>query len=95
MGADGGIPGSASRVNVLSSSDVHTLPQYLSLDPISWGTQKFLRSGELRRALGFPLASASEDHMFRVSNFKPLAPVATEDVKLFRANVLNASIKAR
>ncbi|KAL9235435.1 hypothetical protein vseg_010193 [Gypsophila vaccaria] len=95
MGADGGVPANASRGNVLSSSDIPMLSQYLSLEPISLGAQKFMRSGELRRALGFSLANASEDHMFRVSNFKPSAPLSTEDLKLYKENVFNASVKAR
>ncbi|KAH9606434.1 hypothetical protein KSS87_002832 [Heliosperma pusillum] len=90
MGANGGIPG-----NAISSSNVQTLPQYLSLEQISFGNQKCMRSGELRRALGFPLASASEDHMFRISNFKPSASVAIVDIKNYKEDVLNASLKAR
>ncbi|XP_074294941.1 uncharacterized protein LOC141622822 isoform X2 [Silene latifolia] len=90
MGANGGIPG-----NAISSSNVQTLPQYLSLEQISLGNQKCMRSGELRRALGFPLSSASEDHMFRLSNFKPSAPVAIADLRNYKEDVLNSSLKAR
>ncbi|CAL1403946.1 unnamed protein product [Linum trigynum] len=81
-----------SRGNGTSPSDMPPLTECLHLEPIMLGSQKYTRSGELRRVLGF--GSASEDHSFGVSHPKP-PPVATEELKLFKESVLDASRKAR
>uniref|UniRef100_A0A803NCR0 Uncharacterized protein n=1 Tax=Chenopodium quinoa TaxID=63459 RepID=A0A803NCR0_CHEQI len=83
------------RGGVMASPDVPSLHQCLSLEHISFGTRKYTRSGELRRALGVSLGSTSEDLPVRASNFRPSPPVATEELKQIRESVLNASIKAR
>ncbi|KAI4322414.1 hypothetical protein L6164_022112 [Bauhinia variegata] len=71
------------------SSDMPPLPQCLPLDPITLGNQKYTRSGELRRVLGVPLGSTSEDHS------KPMPPVASGELKHFKESVQDASRKAR
>lgn len=85
----------SSRGSVTPSPDVPPLPQCLPLDPIILGNQKYTRSGELRRVLGVPLGSTSEDHSFGVAHPKPPPPVATEELKHFKESVQDASRKAR
>ena len=85
-----------SRGNAGLSSDMPPLPQYLPLELITLGNQKYTRSGELSRVLGVPLrSSTSEDHSFGVSYPKPSPPVATEELKNFKESVQDASRKAR
>ncbi|XVF05181.1 hypothetical protein REPUB_Repub05bG0149500 [Reevesia pubescens] len=85
-----------SRGNSGLSSDMPSLPQCLSLEPITLSNQKYTRSGELSRVLGVPLrSSTSEDHSFGVSHPKPSPPVATEELKNFKESVQDASRKAR
>ncbi|XVE59561.1 hypothetical protein DITRI_Ditri05aG0055900 [Diplodiscus trichospermus] len=85
-----------NRGNAGLSSDMPSLPQCLPLEPITLGNQKYTRSGELSRVLGFPLrSSASDDHSFGLSHPKPSAPVATEELKNFKESVQDASRKAR
>lgn len=89
-------PGSnVRRGNAAQSSAMPPLPQCLPLEPIMLGNQKCTRSGELRRVLGFPLGSTSEDHSFGVSNPKPPPSVATEELKNFKESVQDASRKSR
>ncbi|XP_050369602.1 uncharacterized protein LOC126787743 isoform X2 [Argentina anserina] len=89
-------PGSnVRRGNAAQSSAMPPLPQCLPLEPIMLGNQKCTRSGELRRVLGFPLGSASEDHSFGASNPKPTPSVATEELKSFKESVQDASRKSR
>ncbi|KAK8336318.1 hypothetical protein V6Z11_A09G114600 [Gossypium hirsutum] len=77
-------------------SDIPPLPQCLPLEPITLGSQKYTRSGELSRVLGIPLrSSTSEDHSFGVSHSKLSPPVATEELKDFKESVQDASRKAR
>ena len=95
MGADGVMSGFVSQGGAMSSPEVTSLQQCLSLEHISFGTPKYTRSGELRRALGVSLGSASEDLPFRASSFRPSPPVATEELKQIRESVSNSSIKAR
>ncbi|CAN1171397.1 hypothetical protein LINPERPRIM_LOCUS7948 [Linum perenne] len=84
---------SLNRVNATSPLDMPPLTDCLPLEPITLGGHKFTRSGELRRALGF--GSASEDHSFGLAHPKPSPPVATEDLKVFKESVQDASRKAR
>ncbi|GKV34926.1 hypothetical protein SLEP1_g43259 [Rubroshorea leprosula] len=78
-----------------SSSDIPPLSQCLCLDLITLGSQKYTRSGELRRALGVPPATTQEDHSFGVTHFKLTAPVATEELKHFKESVQDTSRKAK
>ena len=79
----------------ISLSGMPPLPQCLQLDPITLGNQKYTRSGELRRVLGVPLGSTSEDHSFGVPQSKSMAPVASGELKHFKESVQDASKKAR
>ncbi|KAB2012684.1 hypothetical protein ES319_D09G107600v1 [Gossypium barbadense] len=77
-------------------SDIPPLPQCLPLEPITLGSQKYTRAGELSRVLGIPLrSSTSEDHSFGVSHSKLSPPLATEELKNFKESVQDASRKAR
>ncbi|GMJ10702.1 SAGA complex subunit 1 [Hibiscus trionum] len=85
-----------SRGNAGLPSDMPPLPQCLALDPITLGSQRYTRSGELSRVLGVPFrSSTSEDHTFGVSHSKLSPPVATEELKNFKESVQDASRKAR
>ncbi|GMI97254.1 SAGA complex subunit 1 [Hibiscus trionum] len=85
-----------SRGNAGLPSDMPPLPQCLPLEPITLGSQRYTRSGELSRVLGVPLrSSTSEDHSFVVSHSKLSPPVATEELKNFKESVQDASRKAR
>lgn len=79
----------------ITSSDMPPLPQCLSLDPISLGNQKYTRSGELRKVLGVPLGSTSEDHSLGFPHRKPMAPVASGELKHLKESVQDTSRKAR
>jgi hypothetical protein len=84
-----------SRGSATLSPDMPPLPQYLPLDPISLGNQKYTRSGELRRVLGVPLGSTSEDHSFGGNHQKPPPPVATEELKHYKDSVQGTVRMAR
>lgn len=84
----------SSRGNAMLSSDLPLLSQCLPLEPITLDYLKYSRSGELRRVLGLTLGSTAEQ-AFGVAHFKPPTPVATEDIRHFRENVIDASRKAR
>ncbi|TXG73620.1 hypothetical protein EZV62_002199 [Acer yangbiense] len=84
-----------SRGSASLSPDMPPLPQYLPLDPITLGNQKYTRSGELRRVLGVPLGSSSEDHSFGVTHQKPPPPVATEELKHYKESVQGTVRMAR
>ncbi|KAL5765499.1 hypothetical protein ACOSP7_016116 [Xanthoceras sorbifolium] len=84
-----------SRVSATLSPDMPPLPQYLPLDPITLGSQKYTRSGELRRVLGVPLGSTQEDHSFGVTHQKPPPPVATEELKHYKESVQGTVRMAR
>ncbi|XP_027935578.1 uncharacterized protein LOC114190762 isoform X7 [Vigna unguiculata] len=64
-------------------------------DPITMGDQKYTRSGELRRVLGISFGNTLEDYAFGTANLKSPPPVATEELKLFKASVQEASVRAR
>ncbi|XP_071721715.1 uncharacterized protein [Rutidosis leptorrhynchoides] len=74
--------------------DVPPITQCLVLDPIVIGEQKYTRSGELRRALGISGGSTAEDSFFKSANARP-PPPSTEEIKRFKASVLDSSDKAR
>lgn len=85
----------SSQGSVTLPSDIPALPQCLPVDPITLGNQKNPRSGELRRVLGVPYGSMTEDHSFGVSQLKPPPPVATEELKHFKESVHDSTRKAR
>ncbi|GAV66623.1 hypothetical protein CFOL_v3_10133 [Cephalotus follicularis] len=84
-----------SRGIATLSADMQPLPQFLPLDPIILGNKKYTRSGELRRVLGVPLGSSSDDLSLGLAQSKPFLPVATEELKNFKESVQDASKKAR
>ncbi|XP_059628443.1 uncharacterized protein LOC132271164 isoform X2 [Cornus florida] len=85
----------ASRGSGSLTGDLPPLSQYLMLDPIMMGDQKYTRAGELRRVLGFSIGSAPEDNSFGAAHSKPPPPVAMDDLKRYKASVMDACIKAR
>ncbi|KAK8938704.1 hypothetical protein KSP39_PZI011460 [Platanthera zijinensis] len=86
---------SASSVsrNVSPTLEIPPLPHYLSLEPFSTTelNLKYSRQGELRRALGVSV----EEHSFGSLQSKPLPPIASEELKRFKASVLDTSTRAR
>ncbi|XP_008787937.1 uncharacterized protein LOC103705824 isoform X2 [Phoenix dactylifera] len=77
--------------NTAPSMEVPPVSQYLTLEPISMSEQKYTRSGELRRVLGISV----EEHSFGSVQSKPLPPIASEELKRFKASVLESSNRAR
>ncbi|XP_011076941.1 uncharacterized protein LOC105161066 isoform X3 [Sesamum indicum] len=75
-----------SRGSATSSGDVPSLSQCLMLEPIVMGDPKYLRSGDLRRVLGFSVGSNSEE--------RNSPPVAVEELKRLRASVADTCVKA-
>ncbi|XP_028772507.1 uncharacterized protein LOC114729635 [Neltuma alba] len=90
-----GSENNASSSSGITSSDMPPLPQCLPLDPIILGNPKYTRSGELRKVLGVPLGSTSEDHSLGVPHQKPMAPLASGELKHFKESVQVNSRKAR
>ncbi|MCL7035545.1 hypothetical protein MKW94_029911 [Papaver nudicaule] len=86
-------PASSRGNNGPLSAELPQLSQFLSLEMISIGDQKFTRSGELRRVLGVSLGSTSEDHFGAAHSKAP--PIALEELKRFRTSVSDTSNKAR
>ncbi|KAK4593328.1 hypothetical protein RGQ29_017447 [Quercus rubra] len=85
----------SSRGSATSMGDLPPLCECLTLDFIKMGDQKYTRSGELRRLLGISFGSSVEDNSFGAAHSKHPPPVATEDLKRFKASVRDASLKAR
>lgn len=77
-----------------SMGELPPLSQSLMLEPIAMGDQKS-RCGELRRVLGLSFGSAAEDNSFGAAHAKPTLPVTTEELRRFKASVVDASVKAR
>lgn len=87
---------SMSRGMATSTGDVPPLSQWLTLDPITMGDQKYIRLGDLiSKVLGTSIGTTAEDNAFGAAHAKPPPAVATEELKQFKANVLYGSIKAR
>ncbi|RDX83388.1 hypothetical protein CR513_35686 [Mucuna pruriens] len=84
-----------SRGNSTSAGDLSSVAQCLMLDPITMGDQKYTRSGELRRVLGISFGNTPEDYAFGTANLKSPPPVATEELKRFKASIQEASVRAR
>ncbi|XP_031742671.1 uncharacterized protein LOC101208951 isoform X2 [Cucumis sativus] len=88
-----GLGSSSSRGIASSTGDLPTLSQFLLLDPIKLGEQKYPRSEELKKVLEMSFGTNVEDSSFGSARVKH--PVAVEELKRFRACVLEASNKAR
>ena len=85
------VPGPGTSRNTSFSPEIPSLSQYLPLEPFLMSEQKFSRSGELRRVLGVTV----EDHSFGSAQFKPLLPIASEELKRFKASILESSTRTR
>ncbi|XP_016901989.2 uncharacterized protein LOC103496506 isoform X1 [Cucumis melo] len=88
-----GLGSSSSRGIASSTGDLPTLSQFLLLDPIKLGEQKYPRSEELKKVLEMSFGTNVEDSSFGSARVKH--PGAVEELKRFRACVLEASNKAR
>lgn len=71
------------------------LAQSLVLEQFSLGEQRPTRLAELRKVLGLPLGTTSEDLSVGPVHSKPPFPVAAEEVRRFKASVLDTNTKAR
>ncbi|XP_008784017.1 uncharacterized protein LOC103703090 isoform X3 [Phoenix dactylifera] len=85
------VSGPGASRNTAPSMEIPPVSQYLTLEPISMSEQKYTRSGELRRVLGLTV----EEHSFGSVQSKPLPPIASEELKRFKASVLESSNRAR
>ncbi|XP_060184209.1 uncharacterized protein LOC132613929 isoform X1 [Lycium barbarum] len=84
----------ASRGTGAVVGDLPSLSQCLMLEPIVMGDQKYPRSGELRRMLGFTVGSTSEDNSFGAAHLKSSLHVSMEELKRFRDSVAETCNKA-
>ncbi|CAL9202583.1 unnamed protein product [Musa hybrid cultivar] len=85
------VTGPSTSRNTASSAEIPHLLQYLSLEHFSMSEHKYSRSGELRRVLGVTV----EEHSFGSVQSKLLPPIASEDLKRFRASIFESSTRAR
>jgi hypothetical protein len=86
---------STPRASASPARSMAPLAPYLSLDPVTMGDQKYTRTGELRRAFGISLGSATEDNSFGAAHSKPPPAVDVEELKRIRAGVLDDYRKSR
>ncbi|KAA8534553.1 hypothetical protein F0562_032070 [Nyssa sinensis] len=84
-----------SRGSGMLTGDLPPLSQCLMLEPIMMGDQKYTGAGELRRVLGFSIGSASEDNSFGAAHSKPSLPVAMDELKRYKASLVDGCIKSR
>lgn len=84
-----------SRGRATLTGDLPQLSHCLTLEPIIIGNQKYTRSGELRRVMGYSVGSTSEDNSFGAAHLKHSPPMAMEELKRFRSSVVDTRIKAR
>ena len=84
------------RANATSTmGDLPPLSQCLMLEQITLGEQKCSKLCEIRRVLGFSSGSIGEDNSFGAAHSKPPLPVTTEELKRFKASMVDTSMKAR
>ncbi|KAI9387908.1 hypothetical protein POPTR_010G238400v4 [Populus trichocarpa] len=86
---------STPRASASPARSMAPLAPYLSLDPVTMGDQKYTRTGELRRAFGISLGSATEDNSFGAAHSKPPPAVDAEELKRIKADVYDDNQKAR
>ncbi|KAJ6428770.1 hypothetical protein OIU84_020439 [Salix udensis] len=86
---------STPRASASPARSMAPLTQYLLLDPVTMGDPKCTRTGELKRAFGISLGSATEDNSFGAAHSKPPPAVDVEELKRIRAGVLDYNRKAR
>lgn len=75
--------------------DMLPLSQCLMLESIPLGDQKFSRSGELRRVLGFSFGCISEDSSFGHSDSRSAQSLPIDELKRFRGSIQDGMYKAR
>nr|CAD1822941.1 unnamed protein product [Ananas comosus var. bracteatus] len=85
------VSGAGTSRNSASAVEIPPVSQYLSLEPLSTGEQKYPRSVELRRVLGVIV----EEHSFGPVQSKPLPLIAFEDVKRFKTSIEGSSTRAK
>lgn len=83
----------ASRGTGAVVGDLPSLSQCLMLEPIVMSDQKYTRSGELRRILGFTVGSTSENSFGAAHLKSPLH--FGDELKKFRDSVAESCNKAR
>nr|GMD01913.1 uncharacterized protein LOC109148070 [Ipomoea batatas] len=83
-----------SRASGTLTGDIPPVLQCLMLEQIPIGEPKYNRSVELRRVLGLSVGSTSEDNSFGPAHLKPSPPVSMDEVKRFRANLIDTCSKA-
>ncbi|KAL8159657.1 hypothetical protein V2J09_001194 [Rumex salicifolius] len=76
-------------------SDLPPLSQWLILEPFITGDQKYSRSTELKRALGFSFGNISDDNFFGAAHSKTTPTLSIDELKRFRGTVLDGNDKAR
>ncbi|KAI4386120.1 hypothetical protein MLD38_004080 [Melastoma candidum] len=85
----------SSKGGANSPSEVPPLPQYLSLNPISFGNQKHVCAGDIKRVLGLPLTNMLDGNSLGVSQPRPLHPAAPKELKNIKESVQSGSKKAK
>lgn len=85
------VSGAGTSRNSASAVEIPPVSQYLSLEPLSTGEQKYPRSVELRRVLGVNV----DEHSFGSVQSKPLPLIAFEDVKRFKTSIEGSSTRAK
>ncbi|KAJ6901384.1 hypothetical protein NC651_019214 [Populus alba x Populus x berolinensis] len=86
---------STPRASASPARSMGPLTQHLSLDLVTMGDPKYTRTGELKRAFGISLGSATEDNSFGAAHSKPTPAVDVEELKRIRAGVLDDYRKSR
>ena len=87
---------STPRGSTAPAGDLPPITEYVNLDLVKIENPKYTRLGELRRALGLiSFGSMAEDNSFGAAHSKPAPAVATEELRRFKATVLDASNKAK
>ncbi|KAJ6986633.1 hypothetical protein NC653_019993 [Populus alba x Populus x berolinensis] len=86
---------STPRASASPARSTGPLTQHLSLDLVTMGDPKYTRTGELKRAFGISLGSATEDNSFGAAHSKPTPAVDVEELKRIRAGVLDDYRKSR
>ncbi|KAL6989313.1 hypothetical protein U1Q18_015061 [Sarracenia purpurea var. burkii] len=97
-GVENRMSGSGSGIARVSGTMIGNLPpvsQCLMLEPIVMGDQKYTRSGELRRVLGFSVGSSSEENYFGAAHSRPSTLMTMEELKRYKESILDANNKAR
>ncbi|KAI4340459.1 hypothetical protein MLD38_025291 [Melastoma candidum] len=90
-----GYANNSSKGGSNSPLELPPLPQCLSLEPITLGNQKHVRTGDIKRVLGLPLLNMSDGNSPGVNQPRPFHPAATEELKNIKESVESGSRKAK